>query len=226
MLYRFKGIGQFKTYDRKALFEFLKLNTTTSGKLTTPFEIIRAGMLNKGEPSTEDCFPWVFSTFDNDRFDECVDPAGWDLTAYLNNPVILWAHCHNIPAIGVTLEMKCEGNLSGRICFNAKEYDEFGWGIGERVKNGVIRAGSVGFLVKEVECTDHKKNPEEECELIIRKQELLEFSICNVPANPFALRMDSIGNKGIGGPTTYSSKDGRNGFWPFLENRVNGGRYG
>jgi hypothetical protein len=30
---------------------------------------------------------WTFSTFDLDRFDERIDPAGWDFSRYLKNPV-------------------------------------------------------------------------------------------------------------------------------------------
>jgi phage head maturation protease len=50
----------------------------------------------------------------------------------------------------------------------------------------VIRAGSVGFRVIEIEIPD-KETGKDGTTLIFRKQELLEFSICNVPANPFAL---------------------------------------
>jgi phage head maturation protease len=56
------------------------------------------------------------------------------------------------------------------------------------VRTGVIRAGSVGFMVEKVEVTDSG----DKSRLVIRQQELLEFSICNVPANPFAL-----GSRGI-----------------------------
>jgi phage head maturation protease len=54
------------------------------------------------------------------------------------------------------------------------------------VQAGVIRAGSVGFRVIEIEIPD-KETAKDGTSLIFRKQELLEFSICNVPANPFAL---------------------------------------
>ena len=77
--------------------------------------------------------------------------------------------------------------LSGDIIFNPKEADEFGYGIGQRVKAGSIRTGSVGFRVDEVEFCDSEKS---ESRIIYRKQELLEFSICNIPANPFALMTD------------------------------------
>jgi len=113
-------------------------------------------------------------------------------------------------------------SLSGRIKFNGRDYDEFGWSIGERVKAGVIRAGSVGMIVKEVEWIDHKTNPEEPCDLIIRKQELLEFSICNVPANPFALREELI-QKRTGDPTARSLESGH---WPLRVTDQHGGTNG
>ena len=64
--------------------------------------------------------------------------------------------------------------LEGDIRFNDREYDEFGWSIGQRVKAGVLRCGSVGFRVDEVEFIEGQNR---ECDLIYRKQELLEFSI-------------------------------------------------
>ena len=64
-------------------------------------------------------------------------------------------------------------------------------GHSPRVKYGSIKSGSVGFLVKEIEFVNHKEKPEEKADIIFRKQELLEFSICNVPANPLALMKQS-----------------------------------
>jgi HK97 family phage prohead protease len=132
-------------------------------------------------------FPWPLSTFDLDRFDELIDPAGWDFKRYKDNPVVEWAHRYDIPAIGKieTLTADDEG-LHGLVYFNDKDYDPFGWAIGQRVKAGVIRAGSVGFRVIEIELPD-KETAKDGTTLIFRKQELLEFSICNVPANPWAL---------------------------------------
>ena len=206
--------------------DFLASNTNKSGELTESLEVIRAGFLSKGETAgnTEEWFPWVFSTIDCDRYDERVDPAGWELDAYRKNAVVLWAHDHSIPAIGIADDITVTDTLSGRIKFNDREYDPFGWGIGERVRKGVIRAGSVSFRILKVEFIDHQKDPDETCDLIFRKQELLEFSICNVPANPFALRKDSLEESGDTAPTGISiPKNIRSGFAPFLSKQVNGG---
>jgi len=113
--------------------------------------------------------------------------AGRELERYRENPVVQWSHAYDIPAIGRAEDVASdEQGLGGRIVFNERDYDPFGWSIGERVRRGIIRAGSVGFRVLEVEFPG-KDGGEDGTTLIFRRQELLEFSICNVPANPFAL---------------------------------------
>ena len=168
---------------------------------------------------------WTFSTFDLDRYHERIDPAGWDFSQFMKNPVIEWAHRYDIPAIGKAENIFVdETGLHGVIVFNDKEYDPFGWSIGQRVKAGVIRAGSVGFRVMEIEIPS-KADSIDGTSLIFRKQELLEFSICNVPANPYALarkeqikgnKEQSIGRKeisDIAGDNTIS-------FWNCLINNL------
>jgi hypothetical protein len=50
----------------------------------------------------------------------------------------------------------------------------------------------VGFRILEIELPS-KENSKDGTALIFRKQELLEFSVCNVPANPFALTHPALG---------------------------------
>jgi HK97 family phage prohead protease len=143
--------------------------------------------LTAGEEDKPLSVAWTFSTFDLDRFSERIDPAGWDYKRYMDNPVVEWAHRYDIPAIGKAESLYAdEKGLHGMVVFNDKDYDTFGWAIGERVKHGVIRAGSVGFRILEIEIPG-KEDSKDGTSLIFRKQELLEFSICNVPANPWAL---------------------------------------
>jgi phage head maturation protease len=59
------------------------------------------------------------------------------------------------------------------------------------VKVEVIRARSVGFRPLEVELPS-REDGKDGTTLIFKKQELVEFSICNVPANPFALAKMAI----------------------------------
>jgi HK97 family phage prohead protease len=158
---------------------------------------------------------WTFSTFDLDRFSERIDPAGWDYKRYMDNPVIEWAHRYDIPAIGRADGLYTDDKgLHGLVIFNDKNFDPFGWGIGERVKAGVIRAGSVGFRVIEIELPS-KEDGKDGTTLVFRKQELLEFSICNVPANPFALAKSSEAAK----PETAQELGG-SAFWGCLINTL------
>jgi phage head maturation protease len=177
--------------DITGLIKLLKINSLlgSKGDLKEALEVYLGGPFFYGLKKAADCkgHPWIFSTFDFDRDDEKIDSAGWELDNYLKNPVILWSHDNRIPAIGYSEDVGIKNRkLGGNIIFNEKETDPFGWGIGQRVISGVLRAGSVGFLVKRIELSEAggKEN------LIFRNQELLEFSVCNVPSNPFALVQD------------------------------------
>ena len=176
MIIKIDGVEDKELGCREKLLKFLKENTH-GGKVSPQVEVFKSIDVQK------DSFHWVMSTFDTDRDFEKVDPKGWNLKNYLANPVILWSHDYTIPAIGYAENVKAETVLEGDIVFNDKEFDEFGWSIGQRVKAGALRCGSVGFIAEEVEFLEAK---DRECDLIFRKQELLEFSICCVPANPFA----------------------------------------
>ena len=189
MIIRTKS-GDFKASTPSTLLDFLGIKKEATGiqripdeiELIAPVPFMLAADVEAGQG-----FPWTLSTFDLDRFGERIDPQGWDFNRYMVNPVVEWAHRYDIPAIGKIegLTVNNEG-LHGLVYFNDKSFDPFGWSIGQRVKSGVIRAGSVGFRVIEIEIPD-KATSQDGTSLIFRKQELLEFSICNVPANPFAL---------------------------------------
>jgi HK97 family phage prohead protease len=189
MLIRTKG-GSFQTGNTSILLEFLGVKKEAAGvqRITQDVELIASVPFHlTADIENVKGFAWTLSTYDLDRFQERIDPMGWDFKRYLQNPVVEWAHRYDIPAIGKIEGLTVDDDgLHGLVFFNDKEYDAFGWSIGQRVKAGVIRAGSVGFRVIEIEIPS-KEDSKDGTSLIFRKQELLEFSICNVPANPFAL---------------------------------------
>jgi HK97 family phage prohead protease len=186
MFVKCKG-GEFSVRSRIELLDFLRGVSGRGGVVNDDVALIVPVQLVANADTASVGVPWTFSTFDLDRFDERVDPQGWELAQYKNNPVVQWAHRFDIPAIGRSDGLLTDDKgLHGIIVFNDKEYDSFGWSIGERVKHGVLRAGSVGFRILEIELPS-KEAQADGTSLIFRRQELLEFSICNVPANPFAL---------------------------------------
>jgi HK97 family phage prohead protease len=180
--------GEFAVRDISVLLEFLTGVSGKGGQVREDIELVApVPFCLTAESEAAEGLAWTLSTFDLDRFGDRIDPAGWDCKRYRENPVVEWAHRYDIPAIGKIEGLAADdGGLQGVVVFNDKDYDPFGWAIGQRVRAGVIRAGSVGFRVIEIEIPD-KETAKDGTTLIFRKQELLEFSICNVPANPFAL---------------------------------------
>ncbi len=199
MIVRTKS-GNYQVNSAITLLDFLGLQKEAAGVQTVSndVELIASVpfLINKderemkkeeGETNSEKGIHWTLSTYDLDRMGERIDPQGWDCKQYAKNPIVEWSHRYDIPAIGKIDNLTVDDNgLHGFIIFNDKEYDPFAWSIEQRIKAGVLRAGSVGFRVLEIEIPD-KKTAEDGTYLIFRKQELLEFSICNVPVNPFAL---------------------------------------
>jgi glycosidase len=189
MIVRTKS-GNYQASNTDTLLEFLGVKKEVKGiqKVSCDVDLFTSVpfCLSAGNDISEGV-PWTLSTFDLDRMGERIDPLGWEYRMYSNNPIIEWAHLFYIPAIG-----KMEGlakdteRFQGRVFFNDKEYDPFGWAIGQRVIHNVIRAGSVAFRALEIEIPS-REDSQDGTRLIFRKQELLEFSICNVPANPYAL---------------------------------------
>jgi HK97 family phage prohead protease len=189
MIIRTKS-GEYRAGNASVLMDYLGVKKEPEGpqKVAGDVELIASVPFRlAADVEAGQGFPWTLSTFDLDRYGERIDPQGWDFSRYMENPVVEWSHRYDIPAIGKieNLVIDDEG-LHGLVFFNDKSFDPFGWSIGQRVKAGVIRAGSVGFRVMEIEIPS-KEDGRDGTSLIFRKQELLEFSICNVPANPFAL---------------------------------------
>jgi HK97 family phage prohead protease len=217
MVIRTKG-EEYRAGSVSTLLDFLGVKKEAAGpqKVAGDVELVAAvPFALSADGETGQGFSWTFSTFDLDRFSERIDPAGWDYKRYMDNPVVEWAHRYDIPAIGKADGLYADDKgLHGLVIFNDKDYDPFGWGIGQRVKAGVIRAGSVGFRVIEIELPS-KEDSKDGTTLIFRKQELLEFSICNVPANPFALSKTANVKK-----TEPTQELGGSMFWGNLINNL------
>jgi HK97 family phage prohead protease len=217
MIIRTKG-GEYRVEAKDVLLDFLGVKKEAAGpqKVAGDVELIASVPFRlSAESKAAVGLLWTLSTFDLDRFGERIDPAGWDYKRYMDNPVVEWAHRYDIPAIGKIEGLAADDSgLHGLVVFNDKDYDPFGWAIGQRVKAGVIRAGSVGFRVIEIEIPS-KTDSADGTSLIFRKQELLEFSICNVPANPFALT--KMSNEKL----AMSNEEGDNGrplLWGLINN--------
>lgn len=172
-----EGLWQDKALSNDELFAWFKENTkdgavTEDIKLFTDIEIKADG---------DETFEWTMSDMSLDRDMERMDPAGADLKNFKKNSVVLWGHQNQIPAIGTVLNPGMrDGKIRGKVKIDPKEIDPFAWMIGQKVKIGTIKTGSIGFRPNVIEFIEDMKDP---TRIIHRKWEMLEFSICNIPAN-------------------------------------------
>jgi HK97 family phage prohead protease len=159
------------------------------GVICDPVEVEKGYLLEKTE-GEENKVSIRLSDSGLDRDEERVLSSGWVLDNYLKNPVVLWSHDRTRPAIGYMESLSSKDALDGIINFVDKSIDHFGWSIGQKLSLGILRAGSVGFNPIEWKFIDDPSDP---AWLEFSRQELMEFSICNVPANPRSLVLnDSV----------------------------------
>lgn len=122
----------------------------------------------------------VASTAVEDRHGEVVQVEGWDLKNFKKNPVLLWAHDHTQLPVGAAKKTWIEGaGKKAKLMFEPifHEVTAQARAIKRLVELGVIKSFSVGF------------RPIDQDGDTFTKQELLEISVVNVPANADAMML-------------------------------------
>ena len=141
-------------------------------------------MIRKAVASSGDGLEFVLSDATVDRYGDIVEPKGWDLGWFKQNPIALFGHNASFP-IGTWTNVRVEGgkliaklNLAAR--GTSARIDEL---IG-LVEQGILRAVSVGFIPSK----STPVNPDKPyAGTRFLEQQLLETSLVSVPANPAAL---------------------------------------
>lgn len=129
------------------------------------------------EKASEGEFVAVASTATVDRHDEIVEVEGWDLKNFKSNPVILYGHKHDEPPIGKATRVWVDKTGKSPVLkFKAVLTDatQRAKEIKQLMAEGIMKTFSVSF--KAIDAEDNR----------FTKQELLEISAVNVPANPDA----------------------------------------
>jgi HK97 family phage prohead protease len=125
---------------------------------------------------------FVVSTEAVDSYNDVVKADGWDLERYLKNPVVLWAHDSRQPPVGRSLTIGVnDKKLVASSEFPDAETYAFADTIYRLLKGKYLRATSAGFFPKEWTYDEERGG------FNLLKNELFEFSIVPVPANPDAL---------------------------------------
>ena len=135
----------------------------------------------EAEPAEEErSLVVTLSTGDRDRHGDVLDPEGAQLANFRRNPVVLFAHRHDLPAVGKVLWVRAlPGRLVAKVVFAKTS-------LGEELHSlyvrGYMKAWSVGFVPHEWERMQGDKPG-----VRVSRWELLEVSAVPVPANPEAL---------------------------------------
>ncbi len=135
-----------------------------------------------------------------DRDGDIIVQEGIDLKNFRANPVVLWGHDGFSPPVGASLKEELEKDNKGSrwvatVLFH--KATDLANAVCELVKMGYVRAVSVGFRPKMpggVVFPDEAMRAELGMRpggVIFRMSELFEFSVCSIPANPFALSRET-----------------------------------
>lgn len=133
----------------------------------------------------------VASTGQEDRAGDLVKATGWDLDAYRENPVFLWAHDYRRPAIGRSVRTWVQDGLDGGRLMATIEFapTPFAQEIRSLYAAGFMRGVSVGFRAIEME---PRTGASGRRGVLFKRQELLEISAAPVPVNAGALIREGI----------------------------------
>jgi HK97 family phage prohead protease len=182
---RGKTMGQRPT-SRAALLEAAKSGADTQALLVRKALVPDSVEPVEGQTRT---VRFILSTAAVDRDGDTIDPKGWDLKSYLKNPVVLWAHdYHSLPVGRATSVAISDGKLVSECEFASHEFAET---VYQLVSGGFLRATSVGFKPRKYTINEERHG------LDFTEQELMEYSIVPVPANPEAV-IDMAGAKAAG----------------------------
>lgn len=143
---------------------------------------------------------FIISSADKDRHDSVLNMKGWNLDNFNANPIV--GYQHNVyggnmcqpdnpdDVLGPGRAFMEGEKLIGGITFETKDINPLAEKIFRKVMNGTLRATSVGFL--EVGNGELRQTKDSSGKVIdetyyFAGQELLEFSIVNIPSNPKAV---------------------------------------
>jgi HK97 family phage prohead protease len=128
---------------------------------------------------------FVISTGALDRYNSTIAVEGWKTENFEKNPVVLWAHDDSIPAIGRAANVRVEGGrLKSRAVFAERDVHPLADTIYQLIKARFIGAASVGWVPLEYKFVE---GGDRGFGIDYLEQELLEWSVVNIPANPDCL---------------------------------------
>lgn len=127
---------------------------------------------------------WRITDATIDRDKDIVVPEGGDVNNFLKNPILLYNHSGSGIGRLENLALELDGWYADIMLDpDAKDYN--GKLLSDRIKLGTLGMVSIRFISKEREENDHGG-------LTIKKWELIEVSLVDIPANPNAEKVKSL----------------------------------
>lgn len=125
---------------------------------------------------------FTITTGSVDRERDTLAALGWRLEAYRRNPVVLWAHSYRDLPIGRARSVDTTDNgLRSVAEFTSRDLNPLGDTVLRMIRGGFLNAVSVGFNPLKWVWNEERRG------IDFAEQELLEYSVVPVPANPEAL---------------------------------------
>lgn len=138
---------------------------------------------------------FVISSEAVDSYGTVFKMDGWDLERYNQNSIVCYMHRSgsNDPddVIGTSTVRVEEGQLIGVVTFEDAETNPKAEKVFRKVCNGTLKMASVGARVLKARLGDEEKGEEKDV-LYFTRQELYEWSIVSVGANPDAHKRNQI----------------------------------
>ena len=136
----------------------------------------------KAVDGVERAIKFVISSQDVDRDKDTLAVTGWKLDSFKRNPVVPFAHDYSSLPVARALDVIAEKNtLVSTAVFASKEVYPFADTVYQMLIGGFLNAVSVGFRPLKHEMNKDRGGVD------FLEQELLEYSVVPVPANPEAL---------------------------------------
>ena len=133
----------------------------------------------KQSPNDKGEIVFTASTASVDRESDIINPDGWVLENFKDGGPLLWGHDQSKLPIGRVLWVKVDdGRLVGKAKFNGQT--QLSTDVEKLVRSGDLKGLSVGFRPMDMKMNNEGGRT-------FTKQELLEISVVNVPANPDAI---------------------------------------
>jgi HK97 family phage prohead protease len=144
--------------------------------VTAAAPVVAAAPATAGGPR----YTFTISTGAVDRMNDVIDPKGWRFADYLKNPVVLFSHDASSLPVGRSTRVWVEGDRLKAIVELATAHSAQAAMLKKMLDGGFVRAASVGFRPLTWRFSTDKARPGGVDFLTV---ELLEWSICTIPAN-------------------------------------------